>query len=122
MAGLCGQCGLNHRRLGVRFDGRTLKRRAKSSKHLLRSFDAWAFLASFYYAHVGDFDFVEIADTDTGNVYSTSKEAFELNAFWRDLGAGNQIILPLRYWQIGGKCSGARGARLQQLPLFLGAR
>lgn len=116
----CGVCGLSHRRLNVRIENRTLKRRAKSSKHFLRSFGAWAFDAHFFESHQGDFDKVEITDTDTGAIYLASCDVFARFGFRQDLGRGLQIILGLNRWTISsGNRSAARSVRrLVQLPLF----
>lgn len=120
---VCESCGHNHKRLGVAFVGFTLKRRARSSKHLLRlNGGAWAFDARFFEAHRGDFDFVEIVDTETHTTYMASRETFDRFSFLQDLGRGQQVILNLSRFEItsGKRARSATGSRrrLVQLPLF----
>ncbi len=95
----CHTCGLNHRFLGVEIKGRTLHRRAKASKHLLKfAGSGWAFLAEFFDRHREDFDSIRLWDTDNQVVYYLKEAQFD-KAFRVDLGRGEQIIFPLRLWQ-----------------------
>ncbi len=68
---------------------------------------------------------VEVTDVESGTVYRADREAFERHAFRRDLGAGENLILPLEHWEtIGGSMSkpdiGQEPGELEQMAFDLG--
>lgn len=96
---LCPTCELNHSRLGVSLEGSTLYREARGSAHRLRlAGGAWAFLASLIDQHLGEIERLQINDSESGIVYHVSIWDFMRHSFRQDLGSGEQLILPLRFW------------------------
>ncbi len=127
----CRQCGLVHARLGVEIVDGVLKRKAKRDRHLLRQFGgAWAFLADLLDCHP-EVEQIEITD-ERGAVYTTNRGTLHAYSIRRDLGCGEQAILPLTYWVVtlpsGGNAlapeqRAAQPAtprpRVEQLPLAI---
>lgn len=96
----CTVCKHDHARLGVRIENRTLYRSAVSS-HRVRAYGgAWAFVARFWDTHRHEFDFVQIAERDTGHTYRASAEIFDVCAFREILNPlfGLQVILGLGHF------------------------
>ena len=100
----CTACTHDHARLGVRIENRTLYRSAVSS-HRVRAYGgAWAFVARFWDTHRHEFDFVQIAERDTGHVYRASAGLFDMCAFREILNPlfGLQVILGLGHFNKPG--------------------
>jgi hypothetical protein len=78
---------------------RTLFRRAKASKHLLRLPEpGWAFDANVFEILRPGFDAVEVADVESGMTYRIAAADFDAAAQRIDRGFGPQSLVPLRLW------------------------
>lgn len=98
----CEVCGHSHRALNVRIADKTLLRTARASAHMVKIYGgAWAFRCDFWDAHAGEIRRVQVLDSESGTLYHASIDDFVRYAFRRtlDIRAGEQIILPLRYWK-----------------------
>jgi hypothetical protein len=92
--------------------GRTLRKKVRASRHLLRQPPAWAIDLQILEAAKQDgAEWVEIADVESHKVYLAPLVAFFLHGIRIDRGFGPQIALPLAHWHVE-----ALGA--QQLCLF----
>jgi hypothetical protein len=99
---MCQKCGYTHSAMGIEIKGGELFRRARASKHMLTRLQAgpsWAFAASIWDNHAGEFNRVRILDTEAGWTYLISAQAFAENIIRRDLGAGQQAICPISYFR-----------------------
>ena len=112
----CAVCGHSHRALGIEISDGTLFRRARGSKHLVTNFGgAWAFAVGLWDAHAGEIRRVQVRDDESGTVYHAAIDDFMRYAFRRvlDVRAGEQIIMPLRYWRtLETRTGGGDGATL----------
>jgi hypothetical protein len=92
--------------------GRTLRKKVRASRHLLRQPLAWAFDVSILEAARQDgAQVVEVVDTESRKIYQAPLIAFFLHGTRIDRGFGQQLALPLTFWRI--ETPGAR-----QLKLF----
>lgn len=82
-------------------EGKTLRKHAKGSKHMLRRPHGWAWdksiLTQAEKARVTD---VEIIDVESGIVYHSNLDAYGKYGVSLDHGYGSQTCLPLEYWKI----------------------
>ena len=100
--GLCAACGLDHDRLGISIQSGLLIRRPRRRTHLLSVPEcgpAWALSAWLVDRHFGEIEAIRVEDKN-GAVYETDWTTFIRRSFRRDLGAGEQLILPLRDWRL----------------------
>ncbi|WP_162787595.1 hypothetical protein [Anaerolinea thermolimosa] len=96
----------------ARLCGRTLKKKARASSHMLRRPPAWAIdLQILEAARRDGATQVEVLDVETRRIYRASIDAFALHGFKLNRGHGDQIGLALSHWKVE-----ARGAA--QLALF----
>lgn len=98
----CAECGHSHRALGIEIRDRVLLRTARASAHMVKQFGgAWAFAARVWDAHSAEIHRVQVLDTESGTLYHADIDTVIRYAFRRvlDVRAGEQIILPLRYWK-----------------------
>lgn len=94
----CPVCGSRHEYFNIEITGRTLHRNADSNKHLLTKIahgPYWAFAENILTAHAADIDSIEIYDRATGTTYTSTLHQWLDVGFVRDLGFGQQIILPV---------------------------
>jgi hypothetical protein len=122
-AGTAGQNRATHGTVGhiyfnasgelvARLSGKTLRKRARGSIHMLRQPLAWAFDVSILEAARQDgAQVVEVVDTESRKIYQAPLVAFFLHGTHIDRGFGQQLALPLAFWRI--EMPGAR-----QLDLF----
>lgn len=97
----CRQCGLDHQRLGISIDGRTLHRSADKSKHMLRaSGGAWAFESTLLSRHP-EVDYVIIIDRNSGETWRVDRRTFDAQSFPFSAAGRDQRALSLRYWDDG---------------------
>ena len=96
----------------ARLCGRTLKKKARASSHMLRRPPAWAIdVAILEQARRDGAQTIEITDIESRKVYTATVYAFDLHGFKFNRGFGDQIGLALSHWKVE-----ARGAA--QLFLF----
>lgn len=94
---------LNGKVVGMIF-GQELVKVAQGSKHMLRSPKAWAFDArALAAARDLGVTTVRVEDTETGRVYRADLSAIYTHGYSFDRGFGEQIALPLTYWQLEGQ-------------------
>ena len=79
---------------------------------------AWAYAARLFDSHPEVTRF-EIEDESAGTRYATDRATFEAHAWRQDLGAGEQIILALKYWQIERSAPSAASMAAVQLGFDL---
>lgn len=101
-------------------DGTTLHKDIQGSKHLLRKPAAIAFdrntidVADAYGGQV-----ITVFDKETGTTYWVEMHVFEEKAFLIDRGHGEQLALPMKYWQTKEKAQGDEvDEHYTQLGLF----
>lgn len=104
---------LNGRAVGeVR--GRTFYKRVCQANHMLHQFRAWAsdIAVLEQVARLGA-EYIQLEDTQTGNIWRAHIVSFWQYGIRFNFGYGEQIALPLKYWQV----SGPSQAVYEQLPL-----
>jgi hypothetical protein len=80
-----------------------LVKKVQQSKHLLRSprgwaIDAYALSIARTLGAVG----VRVEDTETGKTYRADLATIDAHGWQFDRGHGEQIALPIHYWQVVG--------------------
>jgi len=115
----CAVCGHSHRALNIEIADRVLLRTARASAHMVKQFGgAWAFAARVWDAHSAEIRRVQVLDTESGTLYHADIDTFIRYAFRRvlDVRAGEQIILPVRYWkQLDTRSGPGDGATLENV-------
>ncbi len=94
---ICPKCQLDHERLGLAFVGKVLMRRVRGSAHLLRAHGGcYAFSATFWDAHAGEFSAVQIHDIVDGSVYYADANGLQ-RSFRQtfNLAVGPQVVIPI---------------------------
>lgn len=81
-------------------DGRVLRKRVKGSIHQLRQPPGWAIdRRVFEQARADGAQWVEVLDTESNRLYRATVSDFDRWGISFDRGFGEQVVLPLRYWQ-----------------------
>ncbi len=117
----CELCGHSHARLNVRIENKNLLRTVTKDTQRIRAFGgAWGFNAQFWDAHSAQIHRVQVLDAATGLLYHASIDDFVRYAFRRVLDksgrAGEQIIMPFRYWkQLDTRSGPGDGATLENV-------
>ncbi|GIV08832.1 MAG: hypothetical protein KatS3mg019_0923 [Fimbriimonadales bacterium] len=76
-----------------------LRRAFQSSRHLLRQPPALAIARDLYRRYRSRFHTLEFVCTETGKRYVVDAITFDRYSFGFNQGYGEQLALPLRYWQ-----------------------
>jgi hypothetical protein len=85
-------------------EGDTFKKKVKRKKHYHERFGAYAIQKSLIRTlQKHNVKFVEIFETDTGNIHKTPLSNFLKYTFERDFGHGPQLFLPLKYFDTKSK-------------------
>jgi hypothetical protein len=83
-----------------RVQGRVFTKKISGSKHFLRRPPAICFdVDSLFQAERAGAEVCQVTDKETGHVYSASILLIRSKGFTFNRGFGNQIALPLAYWQ-----------------------
>jgi len=99
-------------KVAASLSGKTLRKKVRASRHLLRQPPAWAFDVSILEAARQDgAQTVEVADVESRKVYKAPILAFFIHGVRIDRGFGQQIALPLALWRVEAEDA-------QQLCLF----
>lgn len=103
-AKVCEHCGISHRRWNVKIADKVLLRTVTKEKQRIGLYGgAWGFAAQFWDVHSGEFHRVQVLEKYSGIVWHVDIDTFIRYSFRRTLDrsgrAGEQIILPLRYWK-----------------------
>lgn len=113
----CAECGHSHRALNIEIADKVLFRTARASQHQVRAFGgAWAFSARLWDAHSAEIHRVQVLDTESGTLYHADIDTVVRYSFRRvlDPRAGQQVVLPLRYWkQLDTRSGPGEGATLE---------
>lgn len=93
----CPTCGSRHEWFNITLENGTLHRNADSRKHMLTKIagGAWAFAANILTGHAAEIERIEIHDRATNTTYTSTLQDWLDRGFVRDLGFGQQIILPV---------------------------
>jgi hypothetical protein len=93
-------------------ENRTLCRRVRRSKHMIRQPQpAWSFDLETYQALRSRFERVRVSDTESGLDYEVDADLFDRAAARTDRGFGVQMMLTLPHWRVSRR----EGS---QMPLF----
>lgn len=105
-----------------RIEADTLTKTARAGAHMLQRPPAWAWDAPILaQAEAAGCIWTEITDLDSGKVYRASLADFRRHGVRFDRGHGEQVALPLAYWQVRRKGEQA-AAQLSLLDLLGGGR
>jgi len=100
-ARVCGQCGLNHRRLGVVVERDTMRRWVRNDNQVLGlAGGALGMIAALFDRHPEVTHFEAEIETGTRREHlRADRAAFRRHSFRQDLGWDSQVILRLKDWR-----------------------
>lgn len=91
------------RTIGVIKNGVFIKSNFHSSRHLCFKYDGIGIDRDAFHGYIQPGAvLIKCEDKDTGNTYTIKPGEFETVAVEDDLGWGQQLFCPLRYWQTEG--------------------
>ena len=92
--------GINGKIIGEVRDG-VYHKMISFKRHLLRCLNAVGIDSDIFKSNILPECYkISVQDSDTGKEYFVSTDGFRENAIERDYGAGCQVFLPLRFWQV----------------------